>query len=131
MSRAQLAEAAEVPPISITNYERGRNRPREDTLDRIMEALSLPLDALDRAEDFARHPAASATEPCRPTIEVSSEELPSGSHRSAVARSRTSSLRPWSYKPAGGRSRPAPQHRLPAGLGQVARPGGGAPAPPP
>ena len=58
MSRAELAEAAEVLPISITNYKRGRNRPREDTLDRIMEALSLPLDAVDRAEEFARHPAA-------------------------------------------------------------------------
>jgi transcriptional regulator with XRE-family HTH domain len=56
MSRNELASAAGVGPSNLSNYERGRARPREETLERILEALKLPPAALERAQDFARHP---------------------------------------------------------------------------
>jgi transcriptional regulator with XRE-family HTH domain len=63
MSRIQLAEAAGVSPVGISQYERGQHKPREETLSRILEALDLPPEAIDRAQDFARHPVSDGTLP--------------------------------------------------------------------
>jgi transcriptional regulator with XRE-family HTH domain len=56
MNRMQLAEAAGVSPVGIGQYERGQHKPRAETLSRILEALDLPPEAIDRAQDFARQP---------------------------------------------------------------------------
>src|ERR1700730_12427199 len=56
LSRKQLAQAARVTPPALCQYERGQQTPREETLSRILEALGLPLEAIDRAQDFARQP---------------------------------------------------------------------------
>jgi transcriptional regulator with XRE-family HTH domain len=63
LSRIQLAEAAGVSPVGISHWERGQHKPREETLSRILEALDLPPEAIDRAQDFARHPASDGTLP--------------------------------------------------------------------
>jgi transcriptional regulator with XRE-family HTH domain len=56
MSRNKLARAASIGASNLSNYERGLTQPREETLDRILEALKLPPAALARAQDFAQHP---------------------------------------------------------------------------
>jgi|HubBroStandDraft_3_1064219.scaffolds.fasta_scaffold43179_3 transcriptional regulator with XRE-family HTH domain len=63
MSRTELAEAAEVGLPSLSQYERGYCRPKEPTLERILDALNLPPYAIDRAEQFARHPVEEGTLP--------------------------------------------------------------------
>ena len=63
LSRIQLAEAAGVTPVSLGQYERGHCRPREGALSRILEALDLPPEAIDRAQEFARHPVSDGTLP--------------------------------------------------------------------
>ncbi|HVT19668.1 MAG TPA: hypothetical protein VHQ90_26225 [Thermoanaerobaculia bacterium] len=40
-----------------------QSRPREGALNRILEALDLPLEAIDRAQEFARHPVSDGTLP--------------------------------------------------------------------
>jgi transcriptional regulator with XRE-family HTH domain len=56
LSRAQLAEAARVTPPALCQYERGQQKPREETLSRILAALDLPAEAIERAQEFARQP---------------------------------------------------------------------------
>jgi transcriptional regulator with XRE-family HTH domain len=56
MNRGELGGLASVTPSQLSHYERGLSRPREETLDRILEALNLPLEAIGRAQEFAQHP---------------------------------------------------------------------------
>jgi transcriptional regulator with XRE-family HTH domain len=56
MNRGELSRLASVTASQLSHYERGLARPREETLSRILGALDLPPEAIDRAQDFARQP---------------------------------------------------------------------------
>jgi len=55
-SRIQLAQAARVTPGNLSDYERGRSKPHQATVDRLLAAMGLPPEAIDRAQTFARYP---------------------------------------------------------------------------
>jgi transcriptional regulator with XRE-family HTH domain len=56
LSRRELAQEARMSARVLSSYERGLMRPHEERLGRILVALDLPPEALDRAQEFARHP---------------------------------------------------------------------------
>jgi transcriptional regulator with XRE-family HTH domain len=56
MNRGELGRLASVTASQLSTYERGHCRPREETLSRILAALDLPPEAINRAQDFARQP---------------------------------------------------------------------------
>jgi transcriptional regulator with XRE-family HTH domain len=51
-NQADLARAANVPASTISEYERGRRRPKLRTLERLMGAMGLELSALEEARAF-------------------------------------------------------------------------------
>jgi transcriptional regulator with XRE-family HTH domain len=81
MSRNELASAAGIGASNLSNYERGLTRPRQETLERILEALKLPAAALERAQDFAQYPMGR------------DGSLPPDEHASGPATSRRAALK--------------------------------------
>jgi transcriptional regulator with XRE-family HTH domain len=56
MSRTELCRAARVSPSNLSEYERGVTWPREENLARMLNALDLPPEAIERAKHFAQYP---------------------------------------------------------------------------
>jgi len=56
MSRQELCRAARVSPSNLSEYERGVTWPREENLTRMLNALDLPPEAIERAKHFAQYP---------------------------------------------------------------------------
>jgi transcriptional regulator with XRE-family HTH domain len=56
MSRPELCRAARVSPGNLSEYERGVARPREENLTRLLDALNVSPEALERAKEFAQYP---------------------------------------------------------------------------
>jgi transcriptional regulator with XRE-family HTH domain len=55
-TRLQLAQAARVTPSNLSSYERGLSVPQQATLDRLLDAMGLPPEAIERAKTFAVYP---------------------------------------------------------------------------
>ena len=56
LTRLQLAQAARVTPSNLSSYERGLSAPQQATLDRLLDAMGLPPEAIERAKTFAVYP---------------------------------------------------------------------------